>query len=337
MSVLNLYESRVLSKTACFLLRQRYRSFPRLIENRRECSLFDYKGVAGPLPKYYEEICTDNNSFGIGHCLRAYASYKKNYVNGWIEHGYFWADVVSSLAAKSFAKTILTFGAHRVKVNQQLLPNKQVIAIGPYIHYAPDYLSEQEFDKLKKELGRVLLVFPVHSGTGMKTEFDVGELFRYIDGISDGFDTILFSLFWSDITDEFVKVLCGHEKVIIACSGHRYDWNFLSRQKTLIKLADVTMSNGLGTNLVYCTYLGRPHWLVNQTIERSAKDDNGVAHLEYIKKNANNSSIKKDFLEAFGSFSDSLTNAQFELCRSTFGFDNVMSPAEMYNLLQSLS
>ena len=331
-----IYSSRFLSSVACWFSRLKNPSFPASVKERSSYSVFDYNKVGAPLPKYYEEICTDNNSFGIGHCLREYAGYSKGRVNGWIEHGYFWADVVSSLATKSFTKTIMTFGSHRVRVNQDLLPQKRVIAIGPYIHYAPDYLSPQEFNTLKEEVGRTLLVFPVHSGTGMNTDYDVEELFKYIDSISNGFDTIIFSLFWSDITEEYVNRLKEHKKVRIACSGHRYDWNFLSRQKTLIKLSDATMSNGLGTNLVYCTYLGKPHWLVNQEVSRSAQNSSGIAHLNYIKNNANNSSIKEEFLEQFSQYSESLTETQYNLCRDTFGFNSVLEPPAMFDLLNSL-
>lgn len=329
------YRSKILSKWACLVSRLMSKDYPAEIERRSHLDILDYKGLARPLPKYFQEICTDNNCFGIGQSIRRYAGYKGSFINGWIEHGYFYLDNVSSLASISFSKNIITFGSHRESVIKSNLPQKTCIKIGPYIHYAQDYVNEKDFWRLKNRLGRVLLVFPVHSGTGQQVEFNIEELFKNVESVAGKFDTVLFSLFWSDIKSDFVSKIESRGYRIV-CSGHRFDSFFLSRQKTIIKLADVTMSNGLGTNLVYCTYLKKPHWLIHQEKTYSSLNSIGDKHRVFQEKNRLNTSITVSLYDSFKEYHETLTKEQYQLCSDFFGFNEVKSPKEMLELLQSL-
>ncbi len=331
----HLYRNEHLAKIACAISRLRYPSYRKEVEKRRNLDIFDYRGIAKFLPKYYTEICTDNNCFGIGFSLRNYAGYKKSYVNGWIEHGYFYADTVSDLASISFTKNIVTFGNHRESINKKLLPQKRCIKIGPYVHYADDYINDSEFVKLKKKLGKVLLVFPVHSGIGEKVQYEKAELFKLVGSVAKNFDTVLFSLFWSDITEEYVNEIEKRGYKIVS-SGHRYDLYFLCRQKTIIKLADVTMSNGLGTNLVYCTYMNKPHWLINQETKTESLNKTGDKHLAFQEKNKNNCSIMEQLYSMFCNYEETLSEDKYLFCSELFGFRDVRSKSEMYDLLNSL-
>lgn len=329
------YKSKLLCDLYCKWSRISNQGFKKEVLRRSGLDLFDYKGISQPLPKVYYEICTDNNCFGIGYSIRQYAGYNKPYINGWIEHGYFYADAISDLAAISFTNNILTFGSHRESVNHKLLPQKSCFKIGPYVHYAKDYVSEDVFIQIKKKLGRVLLVFPIHSGTGEKVMYEKEELFKTVESIATGFDTILFSLFWSDITDDYAAEIEKRGYKIV-CSGHRFDPFFLSRQKTIIKLADVTMSNGLGTNLCYCTYLKKPHWLVRQEAKTISLNKTGDKHKKYEEKNKNNSSIEESLYDAFREYSEMLSDSQYQLCSDLFGFKEIKSQSEMLSLLKSL-
>lgn len=329
------YKSKMLSYFACVLTRLHHPGFQKEIKKRSELDLFDYKNIAKSLPKYYEEICTDNNCFGIGRCIRKYSGYKGSYVKGWIEHGYFYFDTVSSLASISFAKSILTFGSHREKVNVQYLPKKKCVKIGPYIHYADDYIDEETFKELKAKLGRVLLVFPMHSGTGQKVQYDIDELFKNVESVAGDFDTVLFSLFWTDINSEYVSQIESRGFKTV-CSGHRFDPYFLSRQKTIIKLADVTLSNGLGTNLVYCTYLKKPHWLIRQKRTYASLNAIGDKHKTFQENNINKASVVELLYDIFKDYRNDLSEVQYDLCSQLFGFNDIKSPIEMLDLLSSL-
>lgn len=329
------YKLKPLTQTVCFATRLLHPHFSKEIEKRRRLDLFDYVNTGCPLPKCFNELCTDNENFGIGFSIRKYASYNKPYINAWIEHGYFWADEVSELAAMSFANSIFTFGQHRVDVNHAKISQKTVYAIGPYIHYADDYLDYDDFSALKDRLGRTLLVYPVHSGEGLRVTFDFEELIKIVESVSDNYDTILFSLFWSDIIPEYVQLIKKHNFMIV-CSGHRFDHYFLSRQKTIIRLSDAVISNGNGTNLVYCTYLGKPFWWVDQNVNEIAINKVGEKHVSFIERTHGTSSIEGVFHKAFSQYSESLTDEQVSLCHKYFGFDSIKSNEEMYELLKNV-
>lgn len=119
-------------------------------------------------------------------------------------------------------------------------------------------------------------------------------------------------------------------------SGHRYDYYFLSRQKTMIKLADMTMSNSLGTHLAYCTYLQKPHWIIRQKIDSKALDTTGEANLK-IEKKLNEDPIaeyeQNEVLQEFETYSPTLTTKQKEICDKYFGFEHIRSKEEMKSLL----
>ena len=80
-----IYKSRFLSALACFITRVRYRNFNKEVEKRASCDIFDYKRIAQPLPKYFEEILTDNNCFGMGRNLRIYSGVKNHYITSFVD------------------------------------------------------------------------------------------------------------------------------------------------------------------------------------------------------------------------------------------------------------
>ena len=330
------YGSKCLSTLYCKVSQWRNPTFKVEVEKRSKLDLFDYKGVAQPLPKCYYEPLTDNNCFGIGWSLRQYIGSSKNYINALAEHGYFFGTYVQETEKITYAKKLLTFGDVRKAHIEAVIKDKEVYPIGPYIHYAPDYYDEMRFAEVKKELGRTLLVFFSHSGTGESVSFDLDALIEKINSIKSGFKTVVISLFWSDINPEIEKRLLA-EGYKIFSSGHRYDYYFLSRQKTMIKLADVTMSNSTGTHLAYCSYLNKPHWIVRQEIHTRAlnkKGEGNMAISERMSKDLVNRQENEDFYQIFADYSEVMTEEQRKVCDKYFGLSYVRTVEEMKEILR---
>jgi hypothetical protein len=330
------YKSKILSWCYCKATQLRYPSFKKEVERRSELNIFNYKEIAQPLPKCYYEICTDNNFFGIGYGIRKYIGYSKSFINALVEHGYFFGTYVQDVEKATFSNKILTFGDVRKKHITDVINNKEVIPIGPYIHYAPDYYDESRLKEEKKKLGKTLLVFFSHSGTGEKVSFDLEALIQKINSIRGEFNSVIVSLFWSDINPDIEKRL-HDEGYLIFSSGHRYDYFFLSRQKTVIKLADYTMSNSVGTHLAYCSYLNKPHWLVKQKISVKAVDQKGVANVAISDKIDSDPIFHKEqdeIYEAFAEYTPELTNEQRRVCDKYFGFSYVRSEEEMKRIIE---
>ncbi len=337
MSVQNtIYGSKSLCWLYCKLSQIRYSDFKKEVERRAKLDLFDYKEIAQPLPKCYYEINTDNNCFGIGYSLRQYAGLNRNYCNALVEHGYFFGTYVQEMEKITFAKRLLTFGDVRKKHIEAVVNDKDVYPIGPYIHYAPDYYDETRFAEEKKKLGRTLLVFFSHSGTGESVSFDLDALIEKINSIRKDFQTVVISLFWSDINPEIEKRL-KDEGYLIFSSGHRYDYYFLSRQKTMIKLADMTMSNSVSTHIAYCSCLNKPHWIIRQEIISKALNEKGAANVaiaERIGKDQVSQQEQEELYQAFAESKKVLTDEQRKVCDKYFGLSCVRSKEEIRNLIK---
>lgn len=330
------YKSKLLSWMYCWASQLRASSFKKEVERRAKLDLFDYKEIAQPLPKCYYELCTDNNCFGIGWSLRKYAEVKKCYCNALVEHGYFFGTYVQEVEKITFANKLLTFGDVRKAHIEAVVKDKEVFQIGPYIHYAPDYYDDVRFTEEKKSLGRTLLVFFSHSGTGESVSFDLDALIAKINSIRNSFQTVVISLFWSDINPETEKRL-KDEGYLIFSSGHRYDYYFLSRQKTMIKLADMTMSNSTGTHLAYCSYLNKPHWIMRQEIKTKALNEKGFANMtiaEMMSKDVVNQQENDELYNAFSEYSDVLTDYQRKVCDKYFGLSYIRTKEEIKRLIE---
>ena len=331
----SVYKSKLLSWLYCRVSQLKYPNYKKEVERRALLDIFDYKEIAQPLPKCYYEPLTDNNCFGIGWSFRQYVGSNKSYINALAEHGYFFGPHIQEMEKITYSPKLITFGEIRKKHIETFIKDKDVFPVGPYIHYAPDYYDEVKFAELKKELGRTLLVFFSHSGTGMSVSFDLDELMEKINSIRQGFETIVISVFWSDLNPAIENRLLK-EGYKIFSSGHRYDYYFLSRQKTMIKLADVTMSNSVGTHIAYCCYLNKPHWLINQTIERKANGSKGAENLAIAKKISNEGGKTEGdlFRDAFAKYSETLTESQKELCDKFFGFSYVKTVDELKDIIK---
>lgn len=331
-----IYGSKLLSLLYCRLSQLRNAGFKQEVVHRAGLDLFDYKGIAQPLPKCYYEPLTDNNCFGIGWSIRQYIGSTRNYIDALAEHGYFFGTYVQEMEKITYAKKLLTFGDVRKKHIEAVIKDKEVCPIGPYVHYAPDYYDEKRFAKEKEKLGRTLLVFFSHSGTGESVSFDLDSLIEEINSIRKDFKTVVISLFWSDINPEIEKRLLG-EGYKIFSSGHRYDYYFLSRQKTMIKLADVTMSNSTGTHLAYCSCLNKPHWIVRQEIKTIALNEKGLANIaisEMLGKDIVNQQENDELYRTFAEYGEVLTEEQRKVCDKYFGLSYVRSVDEMKEILK---
>lgn len=330
------YKSKILSQAYCWASQLRTPCFRKEVERRAKLDLFNYKEIAQPLPKCYYEICTDNNCFGIGWSLRQYSGVKRSYCNALVEHGYFFGTYVQEVEKITFAKKLLTFGDVRKEHVEAVIKDKDIYPIGPYIHYAPDYYDEERLAAEKKRLGRTLLVFFSHSGTGESVTFDLDALIEKINSIRKDFQTVVISLFWSDINSEIEKRL-KDEGYLIFSSGHRYDYYFLSRQKTMIKLADMTMSNSISTHIAYCSYLNKAHWIVKQEVTHTALNEKGkanVAIFENMQDDIANQQEKEEFFQAFADYSEVLTDEQRKVCDKYFGQSYIRSKDEIKSIIE---
>lgn len=308
-------------------------TFRKIALRRQELDLFEYKKIAeGPIKRYYADFVPENNDKCMSMCLKDYMGVNRNKsLNAIIEHGLFFGDFVSHMEREVNVPSIITFGRQRVKHLKERGINKDIIPIGPYIHYAKGILDEDDFERLKKKLGRVLLVFPSHSlaSEGNISKYDIDEFASEIDRIACGFDTVLISLHYNDI---YLGVRYEEKGYRCVTSGQSNDPSFMRRQRTLIDLADMTMSNSIGTHIGYCIYLNKPHYIFKQKVEHSQNKN-----VQERTKSWRNWDIyreeENEVVSAFCNYVTEITEEQQEVVNKYWGTEYVRTPDELRSLL----
>ncbi len=301
-------------------------------QERKELSLFNYPALCAEIPYGPEERVIDNNLYGYAHHLKKYAGIKKD-LKGYLEHGLFWGGMIHKDEYNWHFNRIITLCKFRCKSIEEQLPNKKAIAVGPYIHYADHVFSPEKLSALKKTLGRVLLVYPSHSVKNLEAQFNFEQFIKKINALKKDFDTVLISLYFIDAQNpEMVKLYENHGFKVVT-SGHKFDLNFVARQKTIITLADMTMSNEVGTHVGYCNYLNKPHYIFKQSIKRVATSAAEQKRFDTVATKSNyqtEAEQKNAFFEAFSTYDDkNITDKQRQLCAEYWGYDDVKSAEEL--------
>lgn len=281
----------------------------------------------------------DQGSFyGIRKNLHLYCKYRddsnilQDYLD--IEHGMSFQDVIPFSESENEKYTgYITMGKYR----KELLKKYQlpVFTVGPYIAYAQAYYSKDKQKKIKDIWGRTLLVFYSHSTEWSVRDYNNDAIFERIEKCKYEFQTIVLCVYWADVNRDYIERF-EQMGVKVVCCGFRSDNNFLSRQKSLLELSDAVLTNGLGTHIGYSIYMGKPVTFIEtvvtnvQKVEDIIEKDDKV--VEVLRKN------KEKFLKVFGnkngSVNDSISQEQYNLCNSFFGFDCVRSRKEIRGILE---
>lgn len=138
---------------------------------------------------------------------------------------------------------------------------KKVIAIGAPFFYAKSILSSEQIKKEKNRLGKNLLAFPMHSTHYINTIYNVQNFVEILKEQRSQFETVRVCLYWKDIQNGIAKKYEA-EGFECVCCGHIFDIFFLQRLRSLLEIADATISNGVGSHIGYSIYLNKPHNLV---------------------------------------------------------------------------
>ncbi len=167
-----------------------------------------------------------------------------------LEHGLILYDALFDEGTVTSKPAIATFGSFRKKIIHKY-SNLPVFCVGPYIHYADNYYSNDQIEEMKKRQGKTLLVFPAHSTDGDKYEWMVEDYIYNINALATCFDTVIVCVFWWNINDKLTQRFI-EEGYRVVSAGYNGDVNFVNRLKTIIGLADYAVGDGIGTNVGFC-------------------------------------------------------------------------------------
>lgn len=249
-----------------------------------------------------------------------------------IEHGVYFSDYVWDCDLEHADSKIITIGKNRKKILNKFT-NKKIVNIGPYIYYVQSFYSKKKLKQLKKKLGKTLLVFPSHSTHWINSNYDIEQFSNEIKKYAKEYNTVLICVYWKDI-------LNGHHQYYIknnftcVSAGHIYDPFFLPRLKSLISLADMTMSNMLGTHLGYCIFLDKPHYLFIQNIKFTTTlpslEADTQNRLNKIKVDSNITEI----YQLFSKYSEKITELQKAIVQIYWGTNDIKTKDELKRILK---
>lgn len=302
------------------------------IERRANVDLFDLPALAAPIAYGPEERVIDNNLYGYASHLKKFAGIRKD-LQGYMEHGLFLGGIIHPDQFHWHFSRFITMSAARKTLLEERFPKKATIAIGPYIHYSQGILESKAQEALKKDLGKTLLVYPFHSMKNVDAGFNEPELIRRIKEVATDFDTVLISLYYLDAQRHDTVAAYRAEGFKVITAGHRYDRNFVARQRSHIELADLTMSNGMGTQTGFCVYLNKPHYIFQQKIDQSVKS---TKELKRFKAGGSAGSVKERvaqerayFSQLFSELRPDISAEQKEITAQFWGFNQLKSAEEL--------
>lgn len=302
------------------------------IKYRAKLSIFDIEELSNDLENPYDEYVFDNNMYGIGFWLKKYANIGSK-LNTYIEHGLFLGDYIEIDEKEWYVKSITTMSEKRRihLVNNGI--NKQINVIGPYINYADYYTNYSEFLKLKKKLGRTLLIFPSHSTKNILESNFSHQIIKYVNLHKHEFDTIMINLYYIDACNKDILAEYRNENYMLTCAGHKFDPYFLSRLKTIISLADMTASNSgsIGTHIGYCLSLNKPHHIFETISEKKPRNEVGVKLLNSV--NVIREHEKLEIENVFSKYSEEINKIQYTVACNYWGLNEIKSKGEISDLL----
>lgn len=324
-----------ISKAAMFLLRKTSEKAYNLARLRKKSDLTDVLTLSGHMPFCWTHPIIDNNYYGINRVLCLYAGVNKMSDRLFIEHGLVFGSLTYDLYKTSFAKHLITFGCYRKEIISKTR-TYPIETIGPYIHYANLIFSAEKIKFLKTKFGKTLLVFPSHSIKAVNVNYDMHEFINEIKKIGQQFDKVMVCLYWKDIQNGLWEVY-SKEKFDVVTAGHVYDPFFLDRLKTIISLADSTMSNNIGTHIGYSVFLEKPHYIYEQDITPQISSDlrsfNRELNMRSIEDRETLMDARLLLKRTFGVFTNTITDEQREIVRYFWGTDKIKSKKELRNMI----
>ncbi len=223
-------------------------------------------------------------------------------------------ECVPVLSAEFYKEATVMSGEYYKHRIHKRYPYVPVFSVGPYIYYASGIYSNSRLSRIKKEIGRMLLVFLPHSEEFVSRLFNKNS---FIDAIlkkyKNDYDSIWLCAFWVDINDG-VCTYAEEQGIHVVTAGFRFDNDFDKRLKTIIELSDNILCADIGTFIPYSLLLKKP-------ISRMPIED--LKHLPELEFEGNNQIKDIQLGDAFKEFENGfkrLFNDEFILNKEQYNW-----------------
>jgi len=318
-----------------------FNSYYRYCENQSKYDIWDYKEISSPMKLFLEDISPDGTLYGISYSLKRYSNFSKE-LNMYFEHGLYFGNLVRDTSINSIYHGTITFSGYREHFIKNK-SNKRVIKIGPYIHYADDYYNKEKMGELKLKFGKTLLFFPPHSIKDQDASYDIDLICQRLKRYQNDYDTIMVCLYYKDVINGLGDYF-ERNGFIVVSAGHFYDFNFLRRLKSIIKLADHSISMAIGTHIGYCIYLRTPHEIINEKCDEMVPGKNNRLFNIIREKDVDNrgdgyiesfEEAENEILNYFYNCGSTISEKQKNVCNKYWGFEEIKQPVELLEIFKS--
>lgn len=262
--------------------------------------------------------------YGMGYTLRKYARYK-HALRLVVEHGAFFSNFNPLSERYQDWGVVLTNSFERVEVLKNHMPNC-VIPIGPYIHYANCIVDEFRFKSLKRNLGKTLLVFPMHSLEDCDYSTDKEGFVEFVNKIKDkgNYNTVLACLYFVDV-ENAGDLFYRKQGWDIVCAGRRENYDYMNILKTIIMLSDYVINQSFSTNVGWSIYLGKPVTIFNVKSYSVRTADGNETKVANSYENAYDEKLK----DLLTTYSEKIDKDVWDYFSYHYGFEFVRTHEEM--------
>lgn len=279
-----------------------------------------------------------NQFYGHEYWLKRYSGYQSP-IYGLIEHGLVFGNnmIQDGIQWEWQIGSILTFGENRYQSLKKYYPNYNIQKIGPRIYYVD--CDREYYHSLKGHLlhkNKTLVAFPFHTLSDIEVLHDRRDFINSCKSIAEmnNCENIVVCIHPSDYKHGVDKIY--EELGCMVVSGGVKPREFLPRLKAILSLADVTVSNGIGTHIGYSVYMHRPHIMIKQQVKEIY--DESTLRTQGIAVPSENIILKNERELFFNVFKVKekavITKEQLELCDEYWGFSDLKKADELKDCLE---
>lgn len=309
-----------------------WKKFKKKVQKRKKCDIFDYYRSSYPIP--YDNLLFHNLDsylcYGISNHIKRYIKLSWREIEcSVILHGVA-LGVVATYEGKPANGNIFAMSGYDLR----RLSHVNIYSLGPYIRYVKSFLSKVKLERLKKTLGKTLIVMPTHSTPTLEEHFDRDAFFDEIERVKcqGGYQTVLVCLYCVDIMNGEYKVY-KRKGYRIVSAGYMFDKRFLERLKSILLLADMVLTNGIGTHIGYAISLDKPVYHFRMMTSDQRKRELLTGKFLSINPPEDFFRIREEIVNGFCQYEESISQTQRDLIRKYWGEWNLRRGMRAYHYL----
>lgn len=298
-------------------------------KNRVVTNIFDYNNVIRRRPDIDRPFRNSNCFYGFNYCLKRFSGFRGT-INAVVEHAPALDGYIGDYGDKLAPSVVVNSEQRREFLRAKI--EKSIFTVGPSIYYAKNIYTEFSLKIIKKNLGKTLLIYPLHDIENFSYIQDTQSFIEYVKKIKDenNYDTILVSLYFVDI-ERGRHIIYEKQGWTILSAGRRENYDFGDCMKTIISLADYAVFQAYASAIGYCIYEGVPVSIFPQEFRFVENGREGVQTDNGIRNET-----MRLFETMFQQYDESISKEKYEFCKYWYGYDSVMQADQLKLLFEYL-